>query len=215
MGRHLFALLCLSLAGCSQNSDSNPVRYQKTKPNVAFVPLKESEPFCYWDLGKELTDDTVQEMVTKNTVYITPYNQFKTALENTGECDYFSSDLNFANYFGSSDFLVVSELLRHEIVPFNPTARTDVDHKKNFAQFQVLDLGTRVRVLDLRYENPKVILQKFVDTREIISGTETKIDYSEIRPENELYASTPLCRGHKKIAHELAREIESAILGNW
>lgn len=216
MTRHLFALgIGLCLTGCSQNTDCNPICHQKTKPNVAFIPVVESVACCDWDLGKELTNETVEELASKNTVYLTPYIQFKSALDSTGDCDYFSSDLNFANYFGSSDFLVVSELLRHEVVPFSTLTKNDGDGKKNIAQMQVLDLGTRVRVLDLRYEQPKVILQKFVDTREIISGNESKIDYSELNPENELYAVTPLGRGHKKIARELSKEIESAILGNW
>ena len=69
--------------------------------------------------------------------------------------------------------------------------------------------------MDLRYEHPKVILQKFVDTREFVSGIENKIDYSEVGPEHELYANTPMHRGHVKLAHELANEIETAILCHW
>ena len=120
MVRRLFTLsLCLIMAGCAKNSDCNPVCYQKikTKPNVAFIPCIEGEGFCNWDLGKELTNETLEDLVAKNTVYITPYVQFKNALDSTQDCDYFSSDLNFANYFSSSDFLVVSELLKHEVVP--------------------------------------------------------------------------------------------------
>ena len=217
MARYLFTLLlCLCFTGCTTRSDSNvnPLCYQKTKPNVAFIPLKESLQYPYqWDVSKELTDNILQALVNKNTVYITPYIHFKTALDFTAGCDYFSSDLNFANYFGVSDFLVVSELLTHEIIPY--AGRSETEPKRNLAQFKTLKLGTRVRVLDLRYEHPKVILQKFVESHEIVSGTECRINYNEIGPEHELYQTTPLYRGHCKIANELANEIESAILCNW
>ena len=220
MVRTLFSLMVLlCFAGCTTTgSDSkvNPLCTQKTKPNVAFIPLKESSNCGYhWDISRELTDETLQALVNKNTVYITPYIHFKSAVDYTSDCDYFSSDLNFANYFGVADFLVISELLNHEVLPFTASRFPGIQPKKNIAQFKVLALGTRVRVLDLRYEHPKVILQKFVETHEVISGQDCKINYQEMGPESEYYQTTPLYRGHCKIAHELANEIESAILCNW
>jgi hypothetical protein len=168
-----------------------------------------------WDVSRELTDDTLNDLVEKNTVYVTPYVQFKPALENTSNCDYFGSDLNFANYFGQSDFLVVSELLSHELCPYTKEHFPEIAPKRSYGPFQVLVLGTRVRVLDLRFEHPKVILQKFIETKEIVSNSEAAIDYSNISPENDHYLDTPLARGHQKIASEMANEIEGAILCNW
>lgn len=220
MVQYLFVVMvAFCLVGCSASNDvcTKPVCYQKTKPNIAFIPVKESVACNYnWDLSKELTDETLTALMEKNSLYVTPYLQFKNALDSTKECDYFSSDLNFANYFGNSDFLIVTELLKHETVPFNPAKNVEVtDGRKNYAQFQVLNMETRVRVLDLRFEHPKVILQKFIDSREIVSGSETKIDYSVLTPESDLFEKTPLYRGHNKMALQLAKEIENAIVCNW
>ena len=75
----------------------------------------------------------------------------------------------------------------------------------------VLSLALRVRVLDLRKETPKVILQEVLDSDYVIARAYMNCDYSKHPWGTASFAYTPMGIAHNRLIRTVVSRIEAYI----
>jgi hypothetical protein len=168
-----------------------------------------------WDISHEITNEVVDSMLDRSTLNITPLAHYRGAIDQIAGADLFGKDLSFANHFASNDFLVLMELVKHDTVPYNKEHFPHITSRRSSECHSVLELGVRLRVLDLRSEEPRIVLQEFVECDQLITKRAAQIDYSLLDCESKSYHDTPLALAHQVLAQEIAEKVEYATLSHW
>lgn len=207
----------LFLTGCCTNQCTQPpIVCQRCRPNTALIPLvNNSNCAVQWDISHEITNEVVDSMLDRSTLNITPLAHYRGAIDQIAGADLFGKDLSFANHFASNDFLVLMELVKHDTVPYNKEHFPHITSRRSSECHSVLELGVRLRVLDLRSEEPRIVLQEFVECDQLITKRAAQIDYSLLDCESKSYHDTPLALAHQVLAQEIAEKVEYATLSHW
>lgn len=169
-------LLCictlLFTAGCTDRyADYFPYQDDGTKkPHVAFLPMLDDSNFCEDEsLSEELTIAVCREMMFKGGLYLIPDKWVAKMMAECGsDTDYFGKDLSFANQFDDADFIVITELFEHEIVPRDQIQTVSKIPCGPGAYFAVMKV--RIRIIDCRCERPRIALQEILETHQAISA---------------------------------------------
>ena len=90
-------------------------------------------------------------------------------------------------------------------------SRASVDHPTRSEVGSVLSLALRVRVIDVRHETPKVILQEVLDQDYVVSRAYMNCDYSKKPWGTEAFNYTPMGMAHNRLVRELVSRIEAYI----
>jgi|GEM_PF-2977512 len=210
---YAFVLLAFA-AGCASAPYTAP-QAPRCRPQIAVIPVaNKTTAKLPWDLETEMTDDVLECLMANGTFWVSPFNQFECALEQTKGRDYFGTDLSFANHFSHNDFLIVAELVEHEMKPYSREAYPDLQVSHSAEKHQVLALAIRLRVIDLRHEEPIIVRQEIIDTYKLVSPKGTKVAHDVLADKVPNYGSTPLSKGHKELASVVADKIEEAVFCN-
>ncbi len=205
------ALLSL-LTGCSRSCRDTSL-YQRTgqiKPIVTVMPVINSaaDRSVPWDYSREFTDEIRKRMFDSSKLYL---------LREGGSME-FAKELNIPNpeqlpidakdQLGATEFVVITEFLNQEEVPYGLTsARPYLEEMGS-----VLSLAMRVRVVDVRKEQPKVILQDVIDYDHIIAKPYMKTDYVKASWGTEAFERTPLGAAHSKVVREVVAHVENYVI---
>lgn len=196
---------CLSLLSCSQQNDTM-TRYHENgmaKPVIAVAPMIDTTTFdAPWSVSEELTSLIVGKMASGSRVFV-------EAQEDDAFADNpFGGDLSWVKReFHSHEFLVFMELVEHEIVP--------VKGQENLPRNEVstnLNMSVRVRVLDLRGNEPKIVLQEMVKHSYFIPKTLIPTDYTQDVWGTEAFKKSPMGIAHAQIVEEIASRANDYIL---
>lgn len=163
----LFALLML--CGCqTQYSDYFPFRDDGTqKPHVALLPVINGSKYSNGEkVCNDLTRDIRKDIMRHGTLFLFSDEETSAMMLRAKEPDYFSRDLSYAKDFSPAEYVVVVELIEHNIVPREAVKNAYMIQgpKAKYA----LAMKARMRVIDRRNNNPKVILQEIVEVNHIV-----------------------------------------------
>lgn len=206
MFRRLFTCLFLILfaAGCTDRyADYFPYHDDGTKkPHIVFLPMLDSSSFCEDDsLSKELTLSACREIMYNGDLYLIPENTVSKMMSSCGpETDYFGKDLSFANQFGDADFIVITEIFEHEVLPrdqIKNACKRPCGPTTSFASMKI-----RIRVIDCRGKNPRVALQEILETHQPVSNN------TACRPMTE---PNGFKEAHKRLTDQLVLRLENVI----
>ncbi len=205
----LTSLLASVLAAgccCKDKNDQTATRYHedgRAKPIAALPAMIDTTLFdAPWSIAEELTASIVQSISGRDTIYIQSQDDFAIA-ENP-----FGSDLSWMKReFQNQEFAVFLELAEHELVP---SVKLKNVHPQEIAHN--LNMGIRIRVIDLRGSAPKIVLQEMVRNSYYIPKTLLPTDYNIISWGSEEYKKTPMGIAHSQIAQEIAARINDYIL---
>lgn len=204
--RYLPALFATILAvGCSNRcKDCESTRYHedgRAKPIAALPMMIDTTSFdTPWSISEELTAAIAQTISKGGKIYVQSQDDFAIA------ANPFSGDLAWAKReFPNQEFVVFLELAEHEITA-NAKYATQQDVSNN------LNMGIRIRVVDLRGPAPKVVLQEMVRDSYYIPKTLFPVDYNLVCWGTEEYTKSPMGIAHSQIAREIAMRISEYIL---
>ena len=198
-------LLTLLVAGCcNRYKNDTATRYHedgRAKPVAAMPAMIDTTSFDLpWSISEELTSSIVQMVGKGGQIYIQSQDDFAIA------ANPFTGDLSWMKReFLNQEFAVFLELAEHELVPSSKTG-SDIGISNN------LNMGVRVRVIDLRGAEPKVVLQEMVRESYYIPKTLFPVDYDTVSWGTEDYKKTPMGVAHHQIAQEVAARISEYIL---
>ena len=194
-------------AGCACKScDQVATRYHedgRAKPITAVPAMIDTTSFdAPWSIAEELTASVVQQISKSGQIYIQSRDDFAVA-ENP-----FGNELSWMKReFDNQEFAVFVELVEHELVP-TVKSRTVPQHEVA----NNLNMGIRIRVVDLRGSTPKTILQELVRESYYIPKSLFPTDYSTISWGTEEYTKSPMGIAHVQIVQEVAARISDYIL---
>jgi hypothetical protein len=69
----------------------------------------------------------------------------------------------------------------------------------------------RLRVLDIRNEQPKIILQEVLNHEHVVTRAYLNCDYEKSRWGTEAYERTPMGIAHSRIVRELVSRVEGYV----
>ncbi len=152
-----FVLFTLSLSSCcSHHGKIQSFRYHenaKQKPIAALIPLINhvETPGVSWDIAQEITAEIQRRIINRAQVYLNPVQvpiDLKAKLESKDLITLTQED--FKVFKAQNEFVIFMELLEH---------REELTSSSKEIPTKALVIQARVRVYDLRGEEPKVLLQ--------------------------------------------------------
>lgn len=210
MYRHLLLLSLMAFLTSCQNNSSEPLSkyYEdgRARPTVAIVPVVDSTTFDYpWSLSEEFSELLGRKISEKQSLFLPKEGMLEC--EFSYDQDLFGTDISWMkNSFFPHEFVVLVEFLKHEKIPLM---------KRNTPVYELssnLEMSVRVRIIDLRKNNPQIILQETIADSYFFSKNLLPVDYQVSTWGSEEYAASPLATAHKQIASEVVERINDYIL---
>lgn len=211
------ALISIVCVGCASHYRDTTLFHRTggTKPIVAVLPMIDNsgEKKVTWDVSEELTERIQKRVVDSAKLYLLKGkgNVHTATLLNSPDPTALPADIS--QNLGAAEFAIVTELLNQdELLHSHPEASDSKKYLKETGG--QLHLAIRMRVIDLRKETPKVVLQEVVVEDHDIMRPYLNIDYRRYRWGGEAYERTPMGMAHSKIVRELVAHAEGYIGAN-
>jgi hypothetical protein len=204
----LCAGLLFAAVGCNKN-ENNESAYlqQKAKPLVAFFPIfdRTENAGVSWNLSDELTTGVQRKLAQKGDFSFVANEQVRAMTKKiVGERDPFAADVSWMKrQFKGAEFVVFSEVLEHEEVP--------VSYINVQSSPANLNMSVKVRIVDLRAENPRIVLQEILHESYHIPKQFTKENFRQIAWGKENYHVSPVGIAHSKLIKEIASRIDDYV----
>ncbi|NGX62274.1 MAG: hypothetical protein K940chlam9_01771 [Chlamydiae bacterium] len=206
MKRTLFFCVCLSLclASCNRTYRDSALYQQsgRPKPIVTLLPTLDhsSDTSLAWDLSKEFTEEFRKKMYDSSKVYLLRDGADHAVAEKLNPPNPEAIPSEVIADLGATEFAVVTEIFEHKQTP-HPTSVGSA----------TLELGMRVRVIDVRNSTPKVVLQEIYQQEQLIAPAYIQMDYQRNGWQSETFQNTPVGMLHNRMIREIAGRIEAYI----
>jgi hypothetical protein len=199
-------IISLILIGCGRSNDVT-TRYHedgRAKPVIAVAPLLDTTSFDNpWSLSDEFTSMLARNISQNNQIFVSSGHEYSV------KQNPFGTNLSWIKQeFHPNEFVVFLELVEHELVPIRKEKREAFPQEvaKN------LKMSIRVRVIDLRDSQPKIVLQEMIRDSYYIPKTLIPTDYNEVSWGSEAYKKSSMGIAHSHISQEIANRISDYIL---
>lgn len=199
-------LLSLAVISCSRNNCNDQMtRFHedgRSKPSIAIATMLDTTSFdASWSLSEELTDGVMNVLSSNGQVFL------HSAQESPFTENPFGTDLAWMKReFQGEEFVAFLELVEHEFVPVKTKGIAPQDASNN------LEMGVRLRVVDLRSHTPKIVLQEMIRDSYFVPKTLIPTDYAQVTWGTEEYRKTPMGIAHSQLVQEIANRINDYIL---
>lgn len=197
----IFALLALVSVGCGPRYvDYFPYHDDGTaKPKIALMPITDSSQ-CQlpWDFTEEIADGIYYELMNTGQVYMVPPKEMGAGWTKKDSIDFFScDDYSYAADFCNTDFIISMEVLERSEVPCPPCSQT-------------IYVRIRIKILDIRYCEPKVVLYEVFKTSYTGIQKDCGVE-GGICWRSESYPKSYCGMGHQRVIRNLTKRIEEVI----
>jgi hypothetical protein len=207
----LFCCFAALSFGC-KNSSSEQARYfddGRLKPSVVVVPVIDSSGQNWeWSLSEELTHSLKEKLLRHGKLYLADDAKAKQVYHQLGSVhNPFSSHLEWVKQScPKEDFAVFLELIEHEEVPL--LSRTGDDPARCPSQFNI---SLRIRVVDLRSTQSKIVLQEILHDQHHIPKQFTKFHFHQESWGKQGFPFSPIGLAHAQLIREVSSRIEDYI----
>jgi hypothetical protein len=198
-------LLAIGAMSCNRSQSDEMSRFHedgRAKPTVAIATMLDTTSFdASWSLSEELTNGIMGQIASTGAVYV--HSQEESPFTENP----FGSDLSWMKReFQGEEFVAFLELVEHEFAPVRTKGSSPQEASSN------LNMAVRVRVVDLRYEPPKIVLQEMIRDSYFVPKTLIPTDYSVDVWGTESYRKSPMGVAHAGFIQEIAGRIADYIL---
>lgn len=209
----VFGLALLLLGtGCGRQSccsyGAPPLAgYARTTPRIALLPVVNGcgEPLP-WRLSDELTEDLGAALAKREGLAVMEPAVGRAMAAELQHVDLFSPTLRNIRGDGRCDFLVATELIDHAMVPYRGQKVQQL-YPTDGEIGSILMMKLRLRVIDVRGESPKVVLQEIVNSNHLVRQRDEGIDYSVLGWGQLKFEETPVGIAHGHLAEDTAGRI--------
>lgn len=205
--RYLPAIVLSLLAvGCTHTSDYM-TRYHedgRAKPVAAIASAIDTTSFdANWSLSEEFTSMLAAQIGQGGKIFVVPRGD-DSFTENP-----FGQDLSWVKRdFSDQEFVVFLELVEHEISPVSKW-RKELPTQEASSN---LNIAVRLRVIDVRKQAPKIVLQEMVRGSYFIPKTLIPVDYNVISWGSPEFAKTPVGVAHAQMVEGIGSRVSDYIL---
>lgn len=215
MSRFILSISFLTLiAGGCGDDRQNTVQtshQSQTKPIVSIVPVIDNTQGDYsWNLSDEISCSIYNRIAERDRVIVNKSSQVRNkAKQISKDQNPFGPDISWTKkIFQDDPFVVFLELMEHEEVP-KQNRKKPTDSKHCSAD---LNMSMRVRVLDLRENEPKIVLQELIHDSHFIPRPFTQGNFFQVAWGDECFNISPIGLAHASFTKEIASRIEDYIL---
>lgn len=215
MSRLFLSIPILALIACGCEDDNTAAAFQQTavynKPSVAIVPVIDNTKNNFeWNLSDELSSAVYSRIGQRNHLFVTDVDKVRKKLAHLGEKNNpFASDATWVkNAFHGESFVVFLELVEHDEI-FQQNSRKSSDLQFCNAD---LNMSMRVRIFDLRGNEPKVILQEIHRDTHFVPRQFTSENFYQVAWGDPSYSVSPVGLAHASFTKDIATRIEDYIL---
>jgi hypothetical protein len=207
----LFLIVCLS-TGCSSRSQySEQFQYEddgRAKPKVALVPVFDhSKSTTPWSLSEEFSEAIEERFFQSEKFFLTADLRVLGKTQgSSSEVSPFYGDISWLSEINSqSEFVVFVELLEHTLSAKPPTGL-------KMTTPYTLTISFRIRVVDLREEQPKVILQELQQETFNLSWHTASVNYKKDGLGKMTFRFSPLGLAHGQMTKKITGQVQDYIL---
>lgn len=150
------------------------------KPRVVLLPIRDVSGQS--EMAADLMQNIQYRLMDRGDIYVYPEDSVNRQLDRMGNVYFFSPDVSFARQFGGADFVVATEL-----VECRSDLYGNVEDKcmpPHLQRKNLLMVKLRVRVIDLRCNEPHIVLQEMMSRNLLIPNRkigEDEVDISCFR----------------------------------
>jgi hypothetical protein len=219
--RRLAAVLVMLviLSGCSTKQNTEQAALLETKtphPIVAIVPVIDSAKHNLdWNVSEELTHLLIDRLKQNGNYFLSSEHKVASTLRKKPTCKiHFDTALSeIASTFYGNEFVVLTELFEHEELPRieEPQTLTVANVQNASAD---LNISLRLRVIDLRGQKPKVILQEMLHESHHIPRQFTRANFYQVTWGTDHFKISPLGLAHMELTKTITQRLETYILNN-
>ncbi|MCF7806562.1 MAG: hypothetical protein K9M07_06570 [Simkaniaceae bacterium] len=208
LGAILFSFI---ISGCHRQNQTEQTLYHddgRCKSKVAFFNLVDhSKSNLPWDLSEEMTVEISKKLRQDDLTFLIPEDQIAWEYPlQTEPLNPFKDHHWLIENHPDAEFIVFTELVEHDIVASNPDQ--DATQKTSYR----LNLSTRVKVIDLRDDIPKVILQEIISQSQFIPWQFAGIDYNKTQWGKVMFTMTPIGLAHNRMIKTVAKRVQDYVL---
>lgn len=208
-------IMAFAFVGCNTSgSHMQAFKYHENarrRAVVAILPvISKVDNYLPWDLSEEFTCEIQKRLGHHSEIYLNSVDipvHLKAKLEASDSIALDKKD--FHEMSAQNDFAVILELIEHSETPFSP-AYSDVDLTSEPID-RILNMKMRVKVLDLRAANLKVVLHEIFPLNHQIPREYSSVNYDRVVWGSDAYPATAYGRAHAKLEKEISRQIENYI----
>lgn len=207
-------MMTLFLTGCGPRYvDYFPCHDDGTaKPKVALLPIINTVEDCLpWDVANEVNQRLRYQAMCSGELFLLSENEIASRLQGCKPFDYFGSDMSFIDRFCGADYIVALEVIQHQVIPFKKGACAVNIPPQKYRWKSVLQMKLRLKVIDVRYKNPKILMQEIFTSDYAIPVEQECIDYRRCCWGTNAFLSTPWGRAHQIMVEDLVCRIETII----
>lgn len=203
------------LIGCAKSpSAMQGFKYHenaKRKPVVAMLPvISRVTNYLPWDLSEEFTSEIARRIMDRSNIYINS-GSFPMGLRKKLEQNdtVILKKEDFAELKSQNDFVVLLELIEHDEAPYQSMMADNVLGNEEIDR--TLSMKMRVKVIDIRNEEPKLVLHEMIEVNHLIPRTYASVNYEKVVWGSDAYPATAYGRAHAKLESDLSRQIENYV----
>lgn len=178
------------------------------KPRIALMPVISTQPGLPRHFTEELTKSINYELMDHGKVFALSKNEIGPAWNRKAELDFFGKDLSFAKQFCHTDFVVALELIEHSWYPCEEVSstcnRSCTPHSIN----QVLTIKMRVRVIDTRYKNPRIVHYEILKCCKPMSAPYKHIGFRQTNWTSQVLSMAPSTTEYQQLIHDVVKRLE-------
>ena len=194
----IFSLFIFVSCNDSKNNDiSRFYDDGRSRPIVAISSIIDSSSYeLPWSLSEELTQSVLTNLCVNKNLFISSTSEMDESLSNSDN----PFDVNIdwmKNRFEHKEFIVFLELLKHDEIK-----------GKNHTN---LDMAVRLKIIDMRTKEPKVILQECICDNYYITKGSSKSDYQNVVWGSSNYPGSRMGMAHNQLAKQIANRISDYI----
>jgi hypothetical protein len=212
--KFLFLIFSLSVlfASCEKDSSTSYSTSQTApfRPAVAIAPvIDHSESGLGWDLSDEITYSVSTRLIQKSKLNVTDPQKTRTQIrKNKAISNPFGSDLSWVKKtFPTDDFVVFMELIEHR----EQLRESGNTNKTPEALSADLNLALRLRIVDVRKEQPRIVLQEIIQDSHFIPRQFTRYNFDQAPWNSEEFSITPIGIAHSLLIKQLSSRIDDYI----
>lgn len=139
------------------------------KPKVVLLPMSDSSGNGYMAQG--LMQDIRYQLMDRGNLYIYSDESVNQQLGRVGLCGFFGPDISYACHFGGADFIVATDLAECRCDLYGKVE--DKCMPPHLQRKNLLMLKLRIRIIDVRYKEPQIVLQEVISRNLLIPNRKT------------------------------------------
>lgn len=208
--------LAMLLAGCEKRY-RDVTLYQSTggsKPIVAVLPVIDrstNDSRLSWDLAREFTDQIRDRVYNSTHLYLLRQGGSLEVAKQLATPNARALGKESMEELGAAEYVVVTEFLGEKMSP-RSLMRADSERVDNVGA--TFNVALRVRLYDLRKEQPKLILQEVIEHEDTVARAYLTCDYNRNGWGTEAFETTPIGMAHARIVRELVSRVEGYVEAN-